>query len=66
VITIADLRAIAELRIAAMDALNSIPAHPEGELGLTDMEQQVIGDLLSELQSSPFIRRSILRKLDLS
>jgi hypothetical protein len=65
-ITIADLRAIAELRIHAMDASNSIPARPEGDLGLTALEQQVIADLLNELQSSPFTRRSIQRQLDLS
>jgi hypothetical protein len=65
-ITVADLRAIAQLYIHAMDAPISIPARREGELGLTDLEQHVIADLPRELQSSPFIRRSILRKLDLS
>ena len=45
---------------------DSIPRTQEGDLGLTDLEQQVIADLLSELHSSPFIRRSILRKLDLN
>jgi hypothetical protein len=65
-ITIADLRAIAELRIHAMDAPNSVPARREGDLSLTDLEQQIIADPLSELLSSPFLRRSILRKLDLS
>jgi hypothetical protein len=65
-ITIADLRAIAELRIHAVDAAVSIPVHRDGGLGLTDLEQHVLADLLSERQSSPFIRRSILRKLDFS
>ena len=65
VITIADLRAIAQSRIDAMDTSNSIHARPEGDLGLTDLEQHVLADLLSDLRSSPFIRR-ILRKLALS
>ena len=65
-ITIADLRAIAALRIHAVDAANSIPARRDSYLGLSDLEQHVLTDLLSELQSSPFIRRSLVRKLDLS
>ena len=63
-ITIAELRAIAELRINAVDAPKSIPADREDALGLTDLEQRVIADLLGRLQASPFIRRSILRNRD--
>ena len=65
-ITITDLRAIAALRIRAADAADSIPPRRDSYLGLSDLEQQAVADLLKQLQSSPFMRRRILRKLDIS
>jgi hypothetical protein len=93
--TIADLRAISELRIEK--ATETSPTSPRRErrashrfqvaasspgrlivsdacmacgyaeashVGLTAPEQHVVTDLLNQLQSSPFMRRRILRKLD--
>ena len=95
--TIADLRAISELRIEK--ATETIPTSPRRErrashrfevagssperrvvtyaclacgyaeashIGLSAPEQDVVTDLLNQLQSSPFMRRRILRKLDVS
>jgi hypothetical protein len=57
-ITIAELRAIAELRINAVDAPKSIPADREDALGLTDLEQRVIAD---STQIAPIRRISAVR-----
>jgi len=64
--TIADLRAISTLRIETVEATRPMPTRRERDLRLTDLEQHVIAELLDQLQSSPFIRRSIIRKMDLS
>jgi hypothetical protein len=97
VTTIADLRAIAELRTET--AAETSPTSPRrerraahrfqvagsspgrlvvsevcvacgyaeaGHIGLTAPEQHVITDLLDQLQTSPFMRRRILRKLAVS
>jgi hypothetical protein len=42
----ANLRAIAELRTHEVDAPNPIAARREVDLGLTDLEQHVLADLL--------------------
>ena len=95
--TIADLRAIAELRNEIAAEASPTAPHRErrashrfqvaggsparlgvsdvcvdcgyaetGHIGLTAPEQHVITDLLNQLQTSPFMRRRILRKLDVS
>ena len=95
--TIADLRAIAELRnettaptsptsprkerrashhfqmagsspgrLFASDACVACGYREVSHIGLTAPEHHVMTELLSQLQSSPFMRRSILRKLDVS
>ena len=64
--TIADLRAIADLRIETTGATGPTPTRREPDLRLTDLERTAIADLLNQLQSTPFMRRSIIRKLDLS
>ena len=93
--TIADLRAISELRVEK--ATETSPTSPRRErrashrfqvagsspgqlvvsdacvvcgypeashIGLTAPEQHVMTELLNQLQASPFMRRSILRKLE--
>jgi len=95
--TIADLRAIAEVRnetaaatgptspsrerrashgfqmagsspgrLVAGDACTACGYAETSHIGLTAPEQDVMTALLNQLQSSPFMRRRILRKLDVS
>jgi uncharacterized membrane protein len=97
VTTIADLRAIAELRnetaaatsptsprrerrashryqvadsspgrLVVTDACLACGYAEASHVGLTTPEQDVVTDLLNQLQSSPFMRRRILRKLEVS
>jgi len=53
-------------RLAENDACAACGYGEAGHLDLTDLEQHAVADLLKQLQSSPFMRRRILRKLDIS
>jgi hypothetical protein len=53
-------------RPVASDACAACGYGEAGHLDLTDLEQHAVADLLKQLQSSPFMRRRILRKLDIS
>jgi hypothetical protein len=53
-------------RLVSSDVCAACGYGEAGHLGLTDLEQHAVADLLSQLQSSPFMRRRILRKLAIS
>jgi hypothetical protein len=53
-------------RLVVGDACVACGYAEASHIGLTAPEQHVVTDLLNQLQSSPFMRRRILRKLDVS